>query len=580
VSGLYGFADLSAAEPGDGPWLAADIRLDNRDELTEPLAAAGFLRKPEPSDAQILEAAYRLWGTRCVERLLGDFAFALWDQPRRLLFCARDPLGVKPFYYARTGALVVFASDARQVLRHPAVSGDLDRASLGRALLVQTEDPERTFFRDVRRLPPAHILVATPSRSEVRRYWAVDSGRRSACRDEREAAAQLREILTRSVSDRLRTEGKAVAVALSGGLDSGSVACLAQRIARPEGPRVLGFSFVFHRLASCDEQPFIAELSRAVGLETEYVEPERHAPETAGEGSGGLATAWDAAFGRLLERAAARGARVLLTGHGGDEAVSGSPRVYGDRLRRGDLTVFGEAFRLSRGMDRPRVFYRCFVEPFLPAFLDHGLRTVTRRADHSWAPEWVRPEAMEMQPPAASLNASGPKFQERARQEIHDRLTGVLDGGQALEWYDLQCARYGLEPRHPFLDRRLVEFIVSLPPELLFRLGTSKPLLRRAMEDILPGVVRQRPDKTRLDGFVEHVLRHAGRERVSAAFSAPVSAELGLLDGARLRKAYEEFLAGRRKEIAPALWYAFAVEFWLRETRFMIPNNESNRVRA
>jgi asparagine synthase (glutamine-hydrolysing) len=244
-----------------------DGRLDNRPELIARLSPARGL---EASDAEILLAAYLEWDETCTDHLLGDFAFAVWDTSRRRLLCAVDPLGIKPFHYAQVGSLFCFASDAVQILQHPAVSDDYNRVEIAAFLASECESPSRSFFTAVRKLAPGHRLVMENSEPQLRRYWSPTLREIRYSRDE-DYASHFRELLQQAVTDRLRDAGSFVAVAMSGGLDSTSVAALARRASIPGR----AYTFVFDRFAECDERTYSQAMTEELGLEVEPVEAER-----------------------------------------------------------------------------------------------------------------------------------------------------------------------------------------------------------------------------------------------------------------------------------------------------------------
>ena len=140
-------------------WIVADARLDARADLIEQLDDPSAREHREAPDAELILRGYSKWGDRCVEHFLGDFVFGIWDGPRQSLFCARDPMGVKPFYYAHIGAVVVFSNTLECVKQHPGVSGRLNELAIADHLLLQhNQDPATTSFLDILRLPAAHSV--------------------------------------------------------------------------------------------------------------------------------------------------------------------------------------------------------------------------------------------------------------------------------------------------------------------------------------------------------------------------------------------------------------------------------------
>ena len=212
--------------------IAADVRLDNRAELYAALAI-GPDERATLDDAGLLLRAYLQWGTACVERLLGDFAFALWDEAAGRLFCARDFVGVRPFYYhhAPSTGLFVCAGGLPAMVAHPAVPGLLNLAYLRGYLQAPSglfQRPEHTFYQEIHKLPPAHCL--TVARDGLRRWAYWQPGRTAERRyaAERDYLEELRALLDAAVACRVESPFP-VGAHISGGLDSSSVAVLAHR---------------------------------------------------------------------------------------------------------------------------------------------------------------------------------------------------------------------------------------------------------------------------------------------------------------------------------------------------------------
>lgn len=574
MSRLCGSVDFRDAGEGRPPGHAIrvllDGRLDNRADLIARLRPA---EGAAASDTELLLVAYLEWGEACTDHLLGDFAFAVWDAPARRLLCAVDPLGMKPLHYVHRGPFVAFASDAFQVLQHAGGSAEYDEGEIAGYLASQIEHPERSFFKSVRRLAPAQRLIATPDAFRVERYWQPSPGEIVYHRDE-DYAEHFRDLFQRAVTDRLRTRGGSVAVAMSGGLDSTSVAAVAHRSRHETGKSVYAYTFGFDRLAGCDERAWSGAMTEELGLPVETVEAESfwnldpgsplaHSPDTPFVG-------WRTCYAEIFRRMSGRGARVLLMGHGGDDLLRGSALVYAERLRRGDLGAVREAVRHARDRREaiPRALYRCFGRPFLPAVADRLLRSAFGRPQEALLPAWVAPDferragfagrQADLRPPRV--------FASPARQEVYANLIATPWYWRLANWHDRNAASFGIEVRHPFLDRRLFEYVQAIPGEQLFRLDSTKNLLRRAMAGLLPERIRTRPGKTRFASFLDSVLRHG---EVQEILSSPRSAVLGILDKEKLQASYRDFLRGADGE-RRALWHTVNLEIWLRRCEALI----------
>lgn len=569
VLGSAGLAYLALREE-DRPLLDAqrricvllDGRLDNRPELIARLSPA---KGPKASDAELLLAAYVEWGAGCTDHLLGDFAFAIWDDKNRRLLCAVDPLGVKPLHYAEIGSLICFASDAVQVLRHPAVPDGYDEMEIASYLAGRCESPERSFFAAVNKVAPGQRLIADAGGLRVERYWSPDPKEIRYSRDE-DYADHFRELFARAVTDQSRDAGSFVAVAMSGGLDSTSVAALAQCVS---GARVRAYSFVFDRLPDCDERAYSRTMTEELGLEVEPVEAERFwsldspsdiplSPDTPFIG-------WHTCYQEIFRRMAARGSRVLLTGHGGDDLLRGSSLIYSERLLRGDLAAAREVVRHTKEGRAPvlRSLYYHFVRPRLPAGAHRFLRSVAGRREDEAPTPWLHPDFVFRTQLADRRRTFWRRSVSPARQEIRENLIEVPWYWRLANWHDRSSAASGIETRHPFLDRRLFEYVLAIPGEQIFRLDHTKRLLRSAMRKLLPERIRSRTGKTHFTSFLDSVLRGSAVTEITDLLRSPRAADLGILDASCLRSAYLAFLSGRN-DLKRDLWYAITLEIWLR----------------
>ena len=221
--------------------LVADVRLDNRDELTEAL------RIPAPQarglcDAAILLAAIERWDESCLERLVGDYAFALWDGARRRLLLARDPLGQRPLHYHRGNKFFAFASMPKGLHALAEVPYAPDEDRIAEFLALMPETGTQSFFRGIERVESGHVVTVTPTGLAARRHWQP-SRRSVALRRPEEYSEALRDLLDQAVQCRLRG-AENVGAQLSGGFDSAAVAATAARLLAPSGRRVVAFTAV------------------------------------------------------------------------------------------------------------------------------------------------------------------------------------------------------------------------------------------------------------------------------------------------------------------------------------------------
>ncbi len=323
--------------------LVADLRLDNAEELARHLDSD----HTRDDDRALLLRAYDEWGPACVEHLLGDYAFAIWDPAERLLFCARDVFGVKPFYYSHQPRLFAFASEARALTALGEVSAAPDPFWIADFVAQVFEDKERTFYRDVRRLPPAHTLIVSRTAVRLRRYWAPDPQREIRFRSDDEYAEAYRGHLAEAV--RVRLAGRPpVGSMLSGGLDSSSIVCLAREERGAESQPLPTFSLIFPGTPSANERPFIDAVLAGGGIEPHFIDGGSlpALPPALRTSFDTPPYAWDALLNLgLLRSAKASGIRSLLSGLMGDTTVSWGLLRMTELLRSGRLVELARSVR-------------------------------------------------------------------------------------------------------------------------------------------------------------------------------------------------------------------------------------------
>jgi asparagine synthase (glutamine-hydrolysing) len=485
----------------DARWaLVADVRLDNRDVL---LAA---LRVKTPgavvTDPEILLHAFARWGRRCVDHLLGDFAFAIWDRRERTLFMARDPLGAYSLSFHRRGDRFVFASETAAILELPEVSGEIDEDSVWRMLATIPPDPEASFFREVRHLAPAHCLLVSPHGEQTWRYWQPDAEHRLTYRSDDEYTEHLLELLHRATAARMRSIGP-VGVSLSGGNDSTLIAaCAARQLSAADGKQshLKSVSNVFTEHAACDERRYIDPVVARYALDASFVPSDGlWSFRDLGQAVVARDFFWTNAYAQIPRSAAAaardQGIRVLLDGQFGDNLFDGPSLYPADLMIRREWRLLWSLLRREGSLGRGgRVCWSHGLRPLAPA----PLRRLYRR--------WRGPQPTPFIGEGARLHALRSQAAEQAwarcgtlpasrRPRCLSLLSPFWPQGMAAV-RGFPYAQNGIEVTSPYFDRRLVEFILAIPQEQIARPGESRRLQRLAMRRLLPEAVWQRKAKT------------------------------------------------------------------------------------
>jgi asparagine synthase (glutamine-hydrolysing) len=468
--------------------IVGDVRVDGRADLVRALASQGHRVAASATDAELVLYAYHAWGEGCVSRLLGDFAFTIWDGRRRRLFCARDQFGVKPFFYAEVGDRLLVGNTLQCLRLDPAVSPRLNEQAVGDFLLFgMNQDLSTTVFADLRRLPPAHCLTAGPE-LRVSRYWTLPADEAVRYRRAGEYLERFQELFGAAVADRLRTDR--AGILMSGGLDSTSVAATARgRTADGGKPCLLrAYTSTCSRLLPDEEARFAAIAAAALNIPIVYraeddLRPfdgwdkaERRRPEPESDPLAG-------AEADLLRMIGAE-CRVLLTGYGGDP-VFRTPVTYPLRLlRQGRVAALaGEVWQHLRVHGR--------LPPIRPLA---WLAQWTAPADPPTSyPGWLNPD-FETRLDLRARWAAAPAEQAIApqgcaRPEAYEFLTAP-DWPALFESYDPGVTGVPVDLRHPFFDLRVVRYLLAIPA---IPWCTNKAILRLAMQGLLPDEVRRRP---------------------------------------------------------------------------------------
>lgn len=475
-------------------YITADVRIDGRSDLIRKLESATAKDLRAGPDVELLLHAYRVWGNDCVQHLLGDFAFAIWDARKQLLFCARDHMGVKPFYYVRKGKTFLFSNTINCLRTHPDVSDDLNEQAIGDFLLFGWNyEPRSTAFSNIHCLPPAHTLTLQNDNINAARYWSLPEENPIQYRRSSEYVEHFKELLDTAVGDRLRTDR--VGVSMSGGLDSPSIAATARKLLANRGNSfdLRAYTIVYDRLFRDEERhysglvakhmniPITYQIADVYELYERWDQPGLRKPQPDEDPL--LAMSSD-----QLKSCAAQ-CRVMLTGYDGDTILNEPTPPYlhallKDRQFIRFLGAVAKHLRTARSL--PHI----------------GIRTALRRwlgklpPQPLW-PGWLNPEFAERLSLVSrwqevlSVKPSTPSVRPQMYRAFEFPAWRYL-----FENYDPGVTTYPLEARHPFVDIRLILFLISVPP---IPFCVRKHLLRMSMRGLLPEAILNRP-KTPLAG--------------------------------------------------------------------------------
>jgi asparagine synthase (glutamine-hydrolysing) len=547
-------ATMAAAVEEDGTLVAMDGTIFNAEEL----------------GGQSLAAFYRRVGfEEMLRRLNGDFAIALVDQRSRSLWLGRDRFGVRPMYYAKTSDGLAFASRPSALFKFPGVSREPHPPYVARFAASHyryiDNDPEASPYRDIRQLPAASFLHAADGKCTVRRYWTPEDAPDWTSSAE-ELAERYRELFTDAVVRRFRATARP-AFTLSGGLDSSSVLSVARRAA---GEKQTAYSVVYDD-RTYDESSDIRETIdhdvsdwRTVRVGTPDVFALVRRMVQAHDEPVATAT-WLSHF-ILCEEAARAGCTALLGGLGGDELHAGEYEYF--PFHFADLRAAGREDDLRAEIDG---WIRHHDHPVFRKTPEIAEERMGRLVDRTRLLRY----ASVLDPSFFRLEEFEPVHDRPFRSHLKNRTWQDLTRETlpcCLRAQDRHCSAFGLDHFEPFLDARLVEFMMRVPGDLKIRQGVTKHLMRIAMRGILPEPTRTRVRKTGWNAPAHVWFSGAGREALHDLVSSRAFRERGIYRVEEVRRLIDEHdeivrTGAARDNHMMFLWQLVNLELWLREAR-------------
>ena len=462
-------------------WIIGRVRLDGRDALCADLRAS-----PIEDDKLLCLYSYKRWGARSLEHLQGDFCFAIWDEDREQLLCARDQLGVRPFFYANIGDSWLVSDALESIRSNSLIGGDLDDYWVADFLTTGFSlDVDRSVYKNIKRIPPAHALIVSPGGNAVHRYWTLNIAEPIFYRDRRQYLDHFHEVISLSIGDRL-PQG-CVGISMSGGVNSSTLAAKAVAVSG-HASRVISETRYFNHLIADDEKHFGALVAKRLGIRhtlraiDDYYD--RHWEtcniQTPEPTRSIISAAQERKFGAEM----AKEAQVWFFGEGPDNALKFEWRAY-----LGWLWVSRDFPRFTHAL----VGYLCSKQ------VSEWCTSINTRVG--------RRSSDEIETPAVP-----PQWMDKAfvrKVDLTERLHRASFSGVGMHpWHPLSIASFSssiwagffdgfdtavsgtpIEWRHPYLDLRVLTFLLSVPPIPWAR---RKLLIRKAMQDALPEEILSR----------------------------------------------------------------------------------------
>jgi asparagine synthase (glutamine-hydrolysing) len=481
-------------------------------ELRQDLLQKGITFSSN-SDTEVLLALYAQKGAACLEELDGMFAFAIWDDLEKVLFCARDRFGEKPFHYAFSNdGKFVFSSEIKQLFE-VGISRKCNQKILfnffeSNHVLHDPRCPEETFYQEVNRLEPAHYMIVTPDLIVVKkRYWDLNMDSENTEISIQEAADKFHELLLQSVKLRLRSDVP-VGSSLSGGLDSSTIVCLIDKLNDNQTIAQKTFSARFKNFER-DEGKFMQIVIDSTNAEPHFTFPDEqkfvsdfkkvcwHQEEPFGGPS--VFAQWE-----VMKLAKQENVTVLLDGQGADESLAGYHyffHTYLNELKRNQSLLYESELNAYRSRHNPNYGLEQSISSAKQQSFEDKLKDLIRPIYRTFRP--IKQEVPSGHVPDFLNKEFTSQFESEEKLPEH---TGglkeqlyvnncVIGLNNLLRFADRNSMAFSREMRLPFLSHQVVEFLFSLPNEFKIQDGWTKYIMRKAFEPILPKEITWRVDK-------------------------------------------------------------------------------------
>ena len=560
-------------------WLVCNGEIYNFINLRSDLKIRGHVFKSN-SDSEIIIHAYEEWGINCVEKFNGMWAFALWDGRKKRLFCARDRMGIKPFYWYFDGSRFVFASEIKAILANEFIERIPNDEIIWDYIVNEYVDhTEHTFFRHIKQLLPAHSLIIENNQLSIHRYWDLEKNVTLSETTDEKAAKQFYNLFEDSIRLRLQSEVP-VGTCLSGGLDSSSIVCVIDRLLkRPGDVRSELMGIRQKTFSSCfddrqfDERDFIREVVTKTSIDPKYIFPDGtdllrsidsliwHQDEPFP--SVRLFSQWN-----VMKLAKEHGVKVLLDGQGGDELLAGYHFFFQsyfeylmqtlqfkkliDEIKSCSILHNHSKYSIIKELLK-------FVTPnrILEARRHILKKKINKRDTYSWINEDFFEHNENISSDSNSINDS-------FKSSIYMYLTKYRLPS-LLRYEDRNSMAFSIEARVPFLDYRLVEYIFSLHNTQIIQNGMTKFVLRNAMRNLLPEKILNRTDKM---GFVvpeDYWLQRLNRDQITDIFASQSFKERGYFKQTEMLNSYDSFCSGQTNVNSSIIWRVLSLELWYRK---------------
>ncbi len=531
--------------------LYCKVLLYNKELLLEKLDSIEI----EYLEEELLLELFRKWESKLPSFLDGEFAFALYDAKNKKYFCARDPLGIKALYYTKSEEDYKFSSNIDELLNLPNILKKPNLKSMKIMLYHGVVDYTDTMYEGIYRIPPGHFMIIKDGKEQLERYWFPENIEIDYNISEKEAAKKLKELFLKAV-DQSVTHLEETAFEVSGGLDSSSVVSLLSQTINPSS--IDSYSMDFGKF-KCDEGKYVDSILDKYPLHHQKISSDKldYQNKYSLKNLYKMSPNWPIVLTfamtlPMLEQMKKDGKRVVLTGQGGDHLFTGTPLALYDLFKR---LKFAMVYQEIRTYKKPWNAVKSYIiRPIIGEKAFETVKEFMGRSAEEQDPFMNKQSNMENLTQKIGISSHTFKNDLDTITSLHNST--VLDGNI------FHCAEnyFDIEFRHPFFNKDLIEFALSLPPEMKYQKKTIKWIWRKAMDGILPDMIRDRKDKAE---FSEVITQQIDAIDLDSLLSNPYIVKLGLIEQSLIDKHRKEYENKTVKYIL-ILWSIINVEYWYR----------------
>ncbi|MBD3790337.1 MAG: hypothetical protein IE885_08280 [Campylobacterales bacterium] len=520
---------------------------------TDALYYQFSLTEPFLNDWEIVQYGYKELKENILNELDGEFAFALFDKSKNIYMAARDPLGIQPLYYAKIENEYYFSSQISDFFALDHFVKRPNLRSMQSMLYSRTVAYSDTMFEGIYRLPPGHYMIIKEGKIQIERYWYPEKIKINYRITEEEAAKKIHELLSKAIKSRV-SDLEETAFEVSGGLDSSSIVSILAK--STVHSKIDTYSMDFEGL-ECDESEYVESILEKYSLHHQKIPTSKldYKSDYALSHLYTISPHWPVMLTfamslPMLEKMKKDGKKIVITGQGGDHLFTGSPYVIYDLFRRFKWMTL---YRELRHFPKPyRILKSYLLKPLLGKQILSIMKKLYRKKNEDpflSENDWIKDLSQR-------VGITNPIHKNDLDVLTSAFYSTLMDGNL------FHCAEehFGIEFRHPYFDFELVEFVLSLPPEMKYKQKTIKWIFRKAMAGILPDKINSRTDKAE---FSEVIRQQIESIDIDILLKDPYIVKLGFIDQSlidRYKKEYED----ETLRYISILWGIINIEYWYR----------------